>query len=167
MEVFYWEPEWPDILKKQEEILRWTSFSRADALALGLELERSVREDFHGNAAIRIIEDGDVIFSYKMPGTSRENDWWMDRKLAVTIPAGVSSLRAYVEAESGQREAFWQARPDNFAACGGCIPVFPADGGRPWAYVLVSGLEHWQDHQVIAQAMARRLGVQIPKIRKK
>ena len=166
MKVFYWEPEWLDILKKQEETLCWTAFSRTDALALGLELERSIREDLRGNAAIRIIEDGDVIFSYKMPGTSGENDRWMDRKLAVTLPTVVSSLRAYVEAESGRRDAFWLARSDNFAACGGCIPVFPADGSRPWAYVLVSGLEHWQDHQVIAQAMARRLGVEIPKIMK-
>ena len=50
--------------------------------------------------------------------------------------------------------------------CGGCIPVFMRDGSRPFAYVMVSGMEHWDDHQVIADAMAKQLGVEIPEIRK-
>ena len=40
------------------------------------------------------------------------------------------------------------------------------DGSRPFAYVMVSGMEHWDDHQVIADAMAKQLGVAIPEIRK-
>ena len=31
---------------------------------------------------------------------------------------------------------------------------------------MVSGMEHWDDHQVIADAMAKQLGVEIPEIRK-
>ena len=61
-------------------------------------------------------------------------------------------------AEAGLRDAFWEARPANYAACGGCFPVLMGDGTAPWAYVLVSGLAHYHDHQVIADAMAWQLG---------
>lgn len=159
-----WKPDWCAILAAQETALRYAHFSREDALALGLSIVELVKQRGWGSAAVRIVEDSTVIFSYKMPGTSEENDWWMNRKLAVSRRTGTSSLRAYVEAESGLRDAFWDARPDNFAACGGCIPVLMADGSDTWAYVLVSGLAHYHDHQVIADAMAEQLGVQIPSV---
>ena len=164
MGAFYWEPSWPERIAKQEALLRYETFTRDTALSLGLSIRELVGDVYHGGAAIRILEDGLVIFSCKMDGSSGENDWWMDRKLAVSRVTGTSSLRAYVEAEAGLREAFWTARPDNFAACGGCIPVFPMDGSAPTCHVLVSGLQHQEDHQVIADAMARQLGVAIPSL---
>lgn len=161
---FAWKPEWVEILAKQEEVLRYENFSRENALELGLIIIKLAKEKGWGNAAVRIMEDNSTIFSYKMPGTSAENDWWMDRKLAVSRLAGCASLRAYVEAESGIRKPFWEARPDNYAACGGCFPVFTADHTAPWAYVLVSGMEHYHDHQIIADAMAWQLQKAIPSI---
>ena len=160
MSNFFWEADWPQTLAQQESRLRYAQFTRDMALELGLKNRELAAEKYHGAAAIRIIEDGAVIFAYKMPGTSRENDWWMDKKLAVSQQSGTSSLRAYVEAEAGLRPAFWQARPDNYAACGGCVPVFMEDGSV-WAYVLVSGLRHQEDHQVIADAMAWQLGLTV------
>ena len=56
------------------------------------------------------------------------------------------------------------AGPDNFAACGGCFPVFRQDGKAPCCHVLVSGLRHQEDHQVIADAMAWQLGKTIPSV---
>lgn len=161
---FEWKPEWVQILARQEETLRYAAFSREDALELGLKIIQLVQDRGWGAAAIRIVEDNTTIFSYKMPGTSAENDWWMDRKLAVSRRGGCCSLRAYVEAEAGLREAFWEARPANFAACGGCFPVLMGDGTAPWAYVLVSGLAHYHDHQVIADAMSWQLHREIPSV---
>ena len=88
----------------------------------------------------------------------------MNRKLAVARRAGCSSLRAYVEAESGLREAFWEERAANYASCGGCFPVLMTDGTAPWAYVLVSGLAHYHDHQIIADASAWQLKKEIRSI---
>ena len=164
MGAFEWKESWVEILAQQEAALQYSEFTRQTALELGLKIAQLVQQRGWGNAAIRIIEDNCTIFSYKMPGTSQENDWWMDRKLAVSRRAGCSSLRAYVEAEAGLREAFWEARPANYAACGGCFPVFMQDGTAPWAYVLVSGLAHYHDHQVIADAMAWQLGKAIDSI---
>lgn len=157
MGTFYWEESWPEILADQEQLLRFPEFTRKTALDLGLEILRLAQESYHKSAAIRIVEDGTTIFAYKMEGTSSENDWWMDKKIAVSRMTGMSSLRSYVEAEAGRLYPEWEKRPDNFAACGGCFPIFPTDGQAPWAYVLVSGMEHYEDHQIIADAMAAQL----------
>lgn len=161
---FEWKPDWVEIIGEQEQLLRYESFSRKDALELGLRIIRLAEENGWGNAAIRILEDNATVFAYKMPGTSEENDWWMSRKLAVARRSGTSSLRAYVEAESGLREAFWEERADNYASCGGCFPVLMADGSAPFAYVLVSGMAHYHDHQIIADAMAWQLKKEIRSI---
>ncbi len=164
MGAFEWHTSWGEILAQQEQTLRYAHFTREQALALGMKILELVKTRGWGNAAVRIIEDGTTIFAYKMEGTSLENDWWMDRKLAVALRAGCSSLRAYVDAERGTLTPFWADRPDNYATCGGCFPVLPVDGTRPWAYVLVSGLAHYHDHQVIADAMAWQLGVTVPSV---
>ena len=164
MGTFYWEEQWVDILAEQEHLLCYPEFTRKTALDLGMEILRLARESYGKSAAIRIVEDGTTIFAYKMEGTSSENDWWMDKKLSVSRMTGMSSLRSYVEAQSGHLCPEWEERPNNFAACGGCIPVFPASGQKPWAYVLVSGMEHYEDHQIIADAMASQLNKPIRRI---
>lgn len=164
MSTFYWEEQWLDILTEQEHQLRYPEFTRKMALDLGMEILRLAQESYHKSAAIRIVEDGTTIFAYKMDGTSSENDWWMDKKLSVSRMTDMSSLRSYVEAESGNLHPGWEERPDNFATCGGCFPIFLSDGQRPWAYVLVSGMEHYEDHQIIADAMATQLNKTIRRI---
>ena len=164
MQDFYWEPGWLPVVEEQERLLQYGRFTHETAFELGLLIKKEVERRACGSAAIRIVEDGAVVFAYKMPGTSLENDWWMDRKLNVSRLTGTSSVRAYLEAKSGLRRPFWQERPDNYAACGGCFPIFLRDGGPGYAYALVSGLHHQEDHQVIADAMAGQLGVRIRSI---
>lgn len=112
------------------------------------------------------MEDETTVFAYKMEGATLEADWWMTNKLAASRLTGMSSLRALTASRARELEASWKVREENFFVCGGCIPVFMRDGSRPFAYVMVSGMEHWDDHQVIADAMAKQLGVEIPEIRK-
>lgn len=164
MGKFYWEEAWSDILDEQEQVLRYPEITRKTALDLGLEILRLAQETYRKSAAIRIVEDGVTIFAYKMEGTSSENDWWMDKKIAVSRMTGMSSLRSYVEAETGRLCPEWEKRPNNFAACGGCFPIFLTNGQAPWAYALVSGMEHYEDHQIIADAMAIQLNKSIRRI---
>ena len=166
MAQFYWQPEWPEKIAQQEDLLRYKTFTRDMALELGMKIRQLAQEVYHNNAAIRIIEDGTIIFAFKMEGTSSENDWWMDRKLAVARLTGTSSLRAYVEAEAGLRKPEWDDRPYNFATCGGCFPVMRKDGKAPCCHVLVSGMEHQDDHQIIVDAMSWQLGMEVPSITK-
>lgn len=164
MGTFYWEEQWVDILAEQECQLRYPEFTRKTALDLGIKILQMAQESYGKSAAIRIVEDGTTIFAYKMEGTSSENDWWMDKKLSVSRMTGMSSLRSYVEAQSGHLCPEWEERPNNFATCGGCFPVFLTSGQKPWAYVLVSGMEHYEDHQIIADAMASQLNKTIRRI---
>ena len=155
---------WLPVLKEQEEKLRYETFTREQAMELGLKIVELVKEREWGHAAVHIVEDGMTIFAYKMPGTNLQNDWWMDRKLALSVRAGCSSLLAFARGDLGEGPNLWEDRPDNYATCGGCIPVFMKDGTVPWAYVMVSGMMHTRDHQSIADAMAWQLGVDIPSV---
>ena len=85
MEEFYMEADWPEKIARQEEILRYTTFTRKQALELGLCIAKLAEEKYKKGAAIRIIEDNTVIFEYKMETTNPENDWWMGKKLAVSL----------------------------------------------------------------------------------
>lgn len=163
MGEFYYEPQWLEILKEQEEKLRFDAFTREDALDIGLRIIRLAKEKYKGNAAVCIMEDDTVIFAYKMPGTNMENDWWMRRKRNVCRATGVSSIRAYVEMELGLRESTWQGREGDFATCGGCMPVLMREGCI-YAHIMVSGLEHQVDHQLIADAVAEHLNVTVGSI---
>ena len=130
MKNFYTEEQWNEILKQQESVLRYDTFTRKQALELGLLIAEVTEKKYHGSVAVRIVEDETTVFAYKM------------------------------------EEASWKVREENFFVCGGCIPVFMRDGSRPFAYVMVSGMEHWDDHQVIADAMAKQLRVEIPEVQK-
>ena len=164
MSNFYYQESWLEILKEQEELLRYDTFTRSMALELGLNILKLAENTYQKPLAVQIVEDGTIIFAHKLAGTSSENDWWMNRKLAVSRLTGKSSLYSCVETEMGNPAPQWQERPNNYAVCGGCFPILPADGSTPWAYVLVSGMKHFEDHQVIADAMALQLDKKIRRV---
>lgn len=157
------EDTWLPILRAQEERLRFDRFGAEEALAVGLNIVRLAKEQNRGSVAICIVQDDAVLFSYKMPGTTVENDWWMFRKINASKATGVSSLRAYLEIEAGLRTPTWAGREGSFVACGGCMPVF-LRAGESGAYIAVSGLAHNVDHQLIADAVAATLGASIESV---
>lgn len=162
MECLYTEKAWSSVLKEQEEKIAYTSFPREKALELGLLIEKITREIYHGSVAIKIIEEESVIFSYRMEGSVRDADWWMHNKFIAARFVRMSSLRALVSAKYGEFEPMWNAW-DSYV-CGGCVPVLNKKGGRPFAYVVISGMKHYEDHQIIVDAMAEQLGVEVPRI---
>lgn len=167
MGKFYSEPKWLEMVRQQEQALRFQRFTREDALALGLGIIDLVKERYHGNAAVCILEDGVPVFSYKMPETSLENDWWMRRKLNTSRKTGTSSLLAYLETQYGSLPedlGVGGDRSGSFAVCGGCFPIRMADG-EIRGHFLVSGLEHYYDHQVLVDAISTHLNLQVPTIR--
>lgn len=159
MGTFKSDERWLPVLQEQEEKLRFKNFSREDALAIGLRIIELAKSKYKGNVAVRITEDKATVFACMMPEMTLEKDLWINRKLNVSKATGISSLRAYMEITSGRMIETWRGREDSFAACGGCMPVFMIKGPI-FAYITVSGLEHHLDHQIIADAVAERLGVQ-------
>ena len=164
MNCLYTESSWAEICQKQEELLQYDSFTHEDALQLGLLIEKIAREKYHGAVAIRIIEEDTDIFSYRMTGSVRDADWWMNNKYINARFIRMSSLRALILAKNHELNPEWT--PWNQYLCGGCIHVFNKKGGRPFAYVVISGMAHYEDHQIIAEAMATQLGVTIPEIKR-
>ncbi len=164
MEDFYFEEFWEDVLQKQRSILKYPSFNRDTAFELGLLIVEIAKTVYKKSVAIRIIEDETIIFSYKMDGTSSENDWWMDRKYATSRWSGLSSLETFVKARLKKIDTFWEGRIDNFAICGGCYPIELINGKKSPYTILVSGLPHHLDHQIMADAMATQLQKEIPSL---
>lgn len=164
MECIYTQDDWDLVCQQQEALLQYSSFTREDALELGLLIEKIAREKYHGSVAIRIIEEDSDIFSYRMSNTVKNADWWMNNKYVAARFIRMSSLRALVIAKKGEFNPLWS--PWNQYLCGGCIPVFNIHGGRPFAYVVISGMKHYEDHQIIADAMAQQLHVNIPEIKR-
>lgn len=164
MECIYTEDSWEEILEEQEKLLQYDSFTREDALELGLLIEKITREKFKGSVVIRIIEEDTDIFCYRMPNTVKDADWWMQNKYINARFIRMSSLRALVLAKKESFHPAWT--PWNQYLCGGCVPVFNKKGGRPFAYVVISGMKHYEDHEIIVEAMAKQLHVTIPEIKR-
>ena len=94
MKNFYTEEQWNEILKQQESVLCYDTFTRKQALELGLLIAEVTEKKYYGSVAVRIVEDETTVFAYKMEGATLEADWWMTNKLAASRLTGMSSLRA-------------------------------------------------------------------------
>ena len=56
MKNFYTEEQWNEILKQQESVLRYDTFTRKQALELGLLIAEITGKKYHGSVAVRIVE---------------------------------------------------------------------------------------------------------------
>lgn len=158
-----YEKKWLETVIKQEELLAFEQFNREDAFDLGLKMIEQAKSKY-SNVAIQIISEDFVTFRYMMEGSSMENDWWLNKKINVSQKCGVSSLRAALEFEYGVRKKEpWIEDENNYALCGGCIPI-RLKNGYIAGYALASALPHERDHQLIADAMADYLKVNIPSV---
>ena len=164
MEFAMYKPEWLEVLKQQEEKLRVEKMSADDCFALGTIMVGLAKEKYEKPVSVRIVTNGQVTFSFLMEGTSTNNNWWMDKKLNTCRISGVSSIRTLVEVAEGIRpmEPEFEIE-NNFALCGGCFPLKNA-AGKILGYVEDSGMPHEQDHQLLADALAEFLGVEVPSI---
>lgn len=164
MKFEHYEREWLDAVRAQEVLLRVDGFNAADALKLGVAMERLAREKYRQPVSIRIILGGHTAFSHLMDGTDSFNEWWMDKKLNTARLSGMSSIRTLMEVAEGHIPAEAEYENENdYALCGGCFPLRRKDG-RLIGYIESSGMAHQRDHQLIADALAELLGVEAPGI---
>lgn len=164
MELQKYCPEWLEILRKHEEVLRVEKLTAEDAFRLGTIMIRLAKETYQKAAAFRVMLAGQTTFSYLMDGTDTLNEWWMNKKLNTARMTGTSSILALVEVALGLRAMEPEFENVNdFALCGGCFPLKNA-AGKLLGYVLCSGMPHHCDHQLIADALAELLNVEIPRI---
>jgi uncharacterized protein (UPF0303 family) len=144
----------PD-LAEQERRLSFDRFDNGTAWRLGRHLvEAAAADDLPVTIGIR--RGHQRLFHAALPGTSPDNDAWVERKSRVVISFGRSSL--HVAEHLGITDHTAPVRPDLptalYAAAGGSFPI-TVDGVGVVGAVTVSGLPHREDHQFLVRELAR------------
>ncbi|GAA3839149.1 heme-degrading domain-containing protein [Streptomyces chiangmaiensis] len=150
----------PDIaeLEAQERRLTLTHFTCDDAWTLGtllVELARARKAP----VAIDIRRGGQQLFHAALPGSTPDNDAWIDRKRRVVERYGCSSLLvgSRFRAKGTTFEESSRLDPDTYAAHGGAFPIM-VEGAGAIGTVVVSGLPQVEDHALVVQALERFRG---------
>jgi len=145
-------------LTEQEERLQFTRFDNETALDLGTRLVAAARE--RGlPVTISVRRNGQRLFHAALPGTSADNDAWIERKSRVVDRYGHSSflVGAQFRAKGGSFEENSRLDQDSYAAHGGVFPVIVRDVGVVGT-VGVSGLPQADDHAFVVEQLELFLG---------
>ncbi|MFI7287188.1 heme-degrading domain-containing protein [Streptomyces anulatus] len=137
----------------QERRLTLTHFSYDDAFALGSLLVALARER-HAPVAIDIRRGAQQLFHAALPGSSADNDAWIDRKRKVVERYGESSylVGTRFRAKGTTFEESSRLDPDTYAAHGGSFPI-AVEGAGVIGTVTVSGLPQAEDHAMVVEAL--------------
>ncbi|MFF7875350.1 heme-degrading domain-containing protein [Streptomyces californicus] len=137
----------------QERRLALPHFSYDDAFALGSLLVRLARER-HAPVAIDIRRGAQQVFHAALPGSSADNDAWIDRKRRVVERYGESSylVGTRFRAKGTTFEESSRLDPDVYAAHGGSFPI-AVEGAGVIGTVTVSGLPQVEDHALVVEAL--------------
>jgi uncharacterized protein (UPF0303 family) len=143
------EPSYADQLTElalQEERLVFSRFDNDDAWRLGARLVEAARAA-NLPVAISIRRNGQRLFHAGLPGSTPDNDAWLDRKSAVAARYCHSSYYVGTSFRARGRTFEEDSRldPNLFAAHGGAFPINVRDVGCV-ATVAVSGLPQAEDH---------------------
>ncbi|WP_309484482.1 heme-degrading domain-containing protein [Streptomyces himalayensis] len=149
----------PDIaeLEDQERRLVLKQFTHDDAWALGSLLVELARSR-NAPVAIDIRRGGQQLFHAALPGSTPDNDAWIDRKRRVVERYGCSSylVGSRFRAKGTTFEDSSRLDPDVYAAHGGAFPIL-IEGAGVIGTVVVSGLPQVEDHAMVVEALERFL----------
>ena len=145
-------------LTEQEERLQFTKFDNETALALGRQM-LTIARDRGLPVTISVRRNGQRLFHAALPGTSADNDAWIDRKSRVVDRYGHSSflIGTKFRAEGGSFDEHSRLDLDLYAAHGGVFPVL-VRGVGPVGTVGVSGLPQADDHAFVVEQLELFLG---------
>lgn len=140
-------------LLTQEEELQFHYFNNATAWELG-NLIKIAAEKLSVSVSIDVYAFEQVVFSYAMPGTSKDQQDWIRRKRNSVMRFGHSSYYQgqYNAAKNRDFEAIPYLDPKEYCAHGGSFPIRIRNCGIIGA-VSVSGLPQETDHQLAVDAI--------------
>ena len=147
-------------LLSEENNLKLPSLSVASALEIG-EIAKSfgVMRDLPIAVEVRL---GDwIIYHASLPGSTVENQWWMDRKARVVMLKHHSTMYERVSAK--ERGVDWHKEnnllDETHAIHGGGLPLITKNKGFV-GVLLISGLPQVEDHllgvEVLTEFLARK-----------
>ena len=139
------------------EALQFASFSKDDALDLGLLLVELGRQRSLP-IAVDITKGEQVLFHAALDGATPDNERWINAKkrtaMRYEVPSLLVGLRARAAGGRIEDNAWWDQ--SEFAAHGGAFPVRVRDVGIV-GVVTVSGLPQADDHALVTEAVAAHL----------
>ena len=140
-------------LVAQEQRLQFTHFDNDDAWRLGCLLVELARERALA-VTIDVRRGEQQLFHCALPGTSADNDAWIERKNRVVRRYGSSSYLVGQKFRDQGSSFDDKSRldPDRYAAHGGAFPVLVAGVGLVGT-VTVSGLPQLEDHLLVVEAL--------------
>ena len=136
----------------EERTLQFSTFTQEDILPLGLILIDKAKKD-DVSVAIDITVNHTQVFYYQMPGTSKINHEWIERKKRVVNSHNHSSYLMQLYSMRDDVNYNQEHRLDlSYAAYGGSFPIM-ITGGLIIGMVTVSGLTPEADHNLAVESI--------------
>lgn len=154
-----------EIVKQQEQLLRFDHFSNKDAWEFGSYLVKKVYESGIDMAITIRKLNGCIIFQHFTEGTNLNNQNWMRRKFNTVSLTERSSLGMWAESMIKEQPAEEQGLdPKDYVFCGGGFPI-RLKSGEIVAVLTVSNLPHLEDHQFLIDGLQEWLQIEnVPQI---
>lgn len=138
-------------LEAQLNDLRFSSLSHEDALAIGMDLAARA-EERNWPLAVSVFIGDQHVFRYACPGTTAENDDWIERKRKTVYrfqePSFLVGQRLIAQGTEFHAET---GLDQSFAAHGGGFPLFV--GEKFVGAVIASGVPQQDDHAIVVETL--------------
>ena len=146
-------------LLEEEIILKLPSLTNSDAVEIG-EIATTLGKQRKLPIAIEVRIGEWIVYHASLNGSKPENDWWINRKVAVVMLKQHSTMYERVSAE--ERGVDWHKennlQNETHAIHGGALALMTDEGFK--GIFIVSGLPQVEDHlfavEVLTEFLARR-----------
>jgi len=147
-------------LIQEERALMLPELEIIDALDIG-EVAKTKGSERNLPIAIEVRINNRIVYHASLPGSTSENQWWIDRKARVVLLKHHSTLYERVSAQ--ERGVDWHKennlKDETHAIHGGGLPLITKDQGFV-GVLLISGLPQVEDHllgvEVLTEFLARK-----------
>ena len=146
-------------LLEEEIILKLPSLTNSDAVEIG-EIATTLGKQRKLPIAIEIRIGEWIVYHASLNGSKPENDWWINRKVAVVMLKQHSTMYERVLAEENVIDWYKENNLNNetHAIHGGALPLITNEGFK--GVLIISGLPQVDDHlfavEVLTEFLARK-----------
>ena len=144
----------------EEQLLVFSNLDVIGAIELG-EIAKAIGLMRNLPIAVEVRLSDWIIYHASLPGSTAENQWWIDRKARVVLLKHHSTL--YERLSAQERGIDWHKEnnllDETHAIHGGGLPLITKDQGFV-GVLLISGLPQVEDHllgvEVLTEYLARK-----------
>lgn len=152
------------ILDEQEQRLRFKAFDAETAWRLGSLLRAALLERSAGGS-IEIEVAGQLLFACVTPGATPGQANWIRRKRNTVhhFARSTYAVGRKLERDGGTLKTRHSLSEADYAAHGGGFPIW-LEGTGAVGSVVLSGLPQRDDHNLVVDALATLLDVDVPRL---